>query len=71
MPLRGRSSLSEEAIYFVTTTVVRFLDIFVNEKACDIMIENMKYFRERYNYSILSYVILSPPRCTVAQIYKC
>jgi REP element-mobilizing transposase RayT len=58
MPLRGRNNLTEERIFFVTTTVVRFLNIFKLPAACQILIDNIKYYQKKYNYSVLAYVIM-------------
>ncbi len=58
MGRRGRSNLTEERIYFVTTTVVRFTPIFANHNYCDILISNIKHYREKYKFVVLSYVIM-------------
>jgi putative transposase len=58
MGRRGRTNLSEEHFFFVTSSVVRFLQIFQDEKVCDILINNLKYYREKYLYNILAYVIM-------------
>jgi putative transposase len=58
MGRRGRSNLIEERFYFVTTTVVRFTPIFINHRFCDILISNIKFYREKYKFIILGYVIM-------------
>ncbi len=58
MPTRGRNNLTEESIFFVTTTVVRFLRVFSNPAICDILIANLKYYQTVYKYEILAYVIM-------------
>ena len=58
MPTRGRNNLTEERIFFVTTTVVRFLNVFKDNNACDILINNIKYYQKLYNYTIQAYVIM-------------
>jgi len=58
MPTRGRNNLSEETIFFVTTTVVRFLKIFNNPAVCDILINNIKYYQNIYKYEVLAYSIM-------------
>ncbi len=55
---RGRNNLIEENIFFVTTTVVKFSNVFVNDKYCDILIHNIKHYQKRYNFTILAYVIM-------------
>jgi len=58
MGRRGRSNLTEERFYFVTTTVVRFTPIFSNQSFCDILISNIKHYREKYKFTTLGYVIM-------------
>lgn len=59
MSLRHRNSLTECSHFFVTTTVVEFLDIFLDTTACELLISNIKHYRERYKFIILSYVIMA------------
>ena len=58
MPLRGRNSLTGERYYFITTTVVRFLNVFEDNAVCDILIDNLKYYQNKYHFNILGYVIM-------------
>lgn len=58
MGRRGRNNLTEESIFFVTTTVIRFSNVFINDRYCQILIENIKYYQKRYNFTILAYVIM-------------
>jgi putative transposase len=58
MGRRGRSNLTEERFYFVTTTIVRFTPIFANFKFCEILISNIKHYREKYKFIVLGYVIM-------------
>jgi REP element-mobilizing transposase RayT len=58
MGRRGRNNLSEERFFFVTTTVVKFLPIFSNQHFCEILISNIKHYREKYNFVVLGYVIM-------------
>ena len=58
MGRRGRNNLTEERFYFVTTTVVRFTPIFTNYRFCDILISNIKHYREKYKFIVLGYVIM-------------
>lgn len=58
MGRRGRSNLTEERFYFVTTTVVRFTLIFTNHQYCEILISNIRYYKEKYKFTILGYVIM-------------
>jgi len=58
MGRRGRSNLTEERFYFVTTTVVKFTPLFTNQQFCDILISNIKHYREKYKFVVLSFVIM-------------
>ncbi|MBU1100104.1 MAG: transposase [Bacteroidetes bacterium] len=58
MPLRGRSNLTDESIFFVTTTVNNFQKVFSIEECCNVLINNIKHYQKRYNFSILAYVIM-------------
>ncbi len=58
MPLRGRTNLTEESFFFVTTTVVDFVNVFKDTKCCEVLISNIKHYQKRYNFDILAYVIM-------------
>ncbi len=58
MARRGRLSLTDESIFFVTTTVVRFTNIFTTDRYCDILVNNIKHYQKRYQFTILAYVIM-------------
>ena len=63
MALRGRSNLTEESFFFVTTTVVDFLKVFSDTKCCDALISNIKHYQKKYNFDILAYVIMPSHSC--------
>ena len=58
MGRRGRNNLAEERFFFVTTTVVKFLPIFSNQHFCEILISNIKHYRDKYKFVVLAYVIM-------------
>ena len=58
MGLRGREKLTEETFYFVTTTVVRFLPVFNEDKVKELLIKNIKFYQKKYQFKILGYVIM-------------
>ncbi len=58
MPLRGRTNFTEESFFFVTTTVVDFVNVFKDTKCCDALISNIKHYQKKYNFEILAYVIM-------------
>ena len=49
----------EGEIYFVTLTVVGWIDIFTRQKYADIIIENLKYCQVKEELKIYAYVIMS------------
>jgi len=49
MGRRGRLNLKEERFYFVTITVVRYINIFSYSPFCDILIENIKHIEKDIN----------------------
>lgn len=58
MGRRGRANLTDEHFFFVTTTVVRHIPIFEDHSFCDILIENIKFYQNRYRFEILAYIIM-------------
>lgn len=58
MGRRGRSNLTDEQFFFVTTTVVKFLPIFSDEINCNILINNIKFYQSKHLFDILGYVIM-------------
>jgi len=58
MSLRGRSYLTEETFFFVTTTIVKHYPLFRDDKYCDILVNNIKHYQETFKFEILAYVIM-------------
>jgi putative transposase len=58
MPLRGRSYADKEALWFVTTTIVSFTKVFTEERYFQIAIDNLNFYREKYKFLLLGYVIM-------------
>ncbi len=58
MGLRGRSNLTDESLFFVTTTIVNFTKVFVDDVYCDLLIKNIKHYQARYKFNIIAYVIM-------------
>jgi putative transposase len=58
MPLRGRSSADEEDLWFVTTTIVSFTKVFTEDRYFQIAIDNLRFYREKYKFLLLGYVIM-------------
>jgi len=67
MSRRGRNNLSEESIFFITTTVIKFANVFEDGKYCDLLIHNIKHYQKRYNFTILAYVIMPSHSCLPAR----
>ena len=58
MGRRGRANLIEEQFYFVTTTVVDWINVFTEDRYCDILVRNIKHYQQRYEFTILGYAIM-------------
>jgi len=58
MGLRGRNNLTNCTCFFITTTVLNFRNIFLDNYSCQLLIENIKHYQKKYNYSLLAYVIM-------------
>ncbi len=58
MGRRGRSNLSDESFFFVTTTVVKFVHVFDDPGCCDLLVRNIKHYQQRYKFVILGYAIM-------------
>ena len=58
MGRRGRANLIEEQFYFVTTTVVDRINVFTEDRYCDILVRNIRHYQKRYEFSVLGYVIM-------------
>jgi putative transposase len=58
MGRRGRNQLRLETRFFVTTTIVDHTRVFTNEGYCSILIRNIKYYQQRYRFTVLGYVLM-------------
>jgi len=58
MGLRGRNSLTNESVFFVTTTARNFIPAFEDHTNCDILVNNIKHYQMRYKFVVLAYVIM-------------
>uniref|UniRef100_A0A832G841 Transposase n=1 Tax=Ignavibacterium album TaxID=591197 RepID=A0A832G841_9BACT len=58
MGRRGRFNLTDESIFFVTTTVVGFARVFTKDTYCDLLIRNILHYQNKYHFTILAYVIM-------------
>ena len=58
MGLRGRTNFSDESFFFVTTSIINHFPIFKSYKYCDILVDNIRFYQNRYKFDILAYVIM-------------
>ena len=58
MGRRGRKNLDNETMFFVTTTVVDHTPVFRHNRFINIIIEVIKFYQKKYEFKILSYVIM-------------
>lgn len=59
--MRGRRRNNFERhgdLFFVTSTVVGFVKLFEMKSLCHIMIENLNYYQNRGDFTIIAYVIM-------------
>lgn len=59
--MRGRKRNNFERhgdLFFVTSTIVGFTKIFELKSMCDIMIENLNYYQNRGDFTIIAYVMM-------------
>ena len=45
-------------VYFVTTTVIDCTKIFIEDKYCQIIIDNLRFYREKYGFKLYSFVVM-------------
>ncbi len=50
---------NSDDIYFVTFTVVGWIDVFTNKKYADIIVENLNFYIENQGIEVFTYVIMS------------
>ena len=59
--MRSRDRKAYEAhgdVFFITSTVVGFLEIFRIPSLCEIMLGNLKFYSDRRDFTLLAYVIM-------------
>lgn len=44
--------------YFVTTTVVGYTKLFIKDKYCQIIIDNLKFYREKLGFKLYGFVVM-------------
>jgi REP element-mobilizing transposase RayT len=57
MGLRNRID-EPNCFYFLTTTVVEFLPVFTTEARCSIILDNLVFYRKKYDFKLIAYVIM-------------
>ena len=56
--MRSRYKVVQEGVYFVTSTVSGWIDIFCNSRHCQILIDEFKYRRDKKQMELYAYVIM-------------
>ncbi|MDD3049994.1 MAG: hypothetical protein PHR06_02500 [Candidatus Cloacimonetes bacterium] len=67
MRSRYRFFEDENALYFITLSIVGFIPIFTNKSYYDILISNMEFYRKRDGLNIFYYVIMDNHLHLIAQ----
>ncbi|MEW6196129.1 MAG: transposase [Bacteroidota bacterium] len=80
MGLRGRNYLTDELFFFVTTSILNFTKVFTTDAYCELLIKNIKYYQQKYQFEIIAYVIMpshfhwivkvDPKKGTISQIMR-
>jgi putative transposase len=56
---RNRNNFEKHGeVFFVTSTVVGFIEIFKIDSLCEIMIEKLRFYQDRGDFILLAYVIM-------------
>ena len=71
MALRGRNSLTDEIFYFVTTSIIQHVKIFSDHDCCDALINSIKYYKKKYQFDILAYVIMPSHFHWIVEVNPC
>ena len=58
MAIRGRNNLTGEIFFFITTTVIQHIQVFTEDEYSEVLIKNIKYYQEKFQFDILAYVIM-------------
>ena len=58
MGRRGRLNLTDESIFFVTTTIVEFTRVFLKDVYCDLLIKHIIHYQKKYHFNIIAFVIM-------------
>ena len=71
MSTRGGYNITDQhATYFLTLTVVGWVDLFTRKDLCDIIIESLEYCKEKKGLILNAYVIMSSHIHLVASVNK-
>ncbi|MDH4221975.1 MAG: transposase [candidate division Zixibacteria bacterium] len=57
MPLSNRKYFEGNG-YYITTSVKKFIKIFRERKYIDIILENLNFYRKKYGFKLIGYVIM-------------
>ncbi len=57
MPLSNRKYFERNG-YYITTSVNKFIKIFRERKYIDIILENLNFYRKKYGFKLIGYVIM-------------
>jgi REP element-mobilizing transposase RayT len=49
----------QEKLYFVTFTVIHWLDVFIRQEYCDIFLDSLRYCQKQKGLELCAYVIMS------------
>ena len=56
--MRSKYRIADNAVYFITSTVVEWMPVFTSKPYFDILVSSIQYCQEHKNLSVYAYVIL-------------
>lgn len=58
MGRRGRTNIERETFFFVTTSVIRRLPVFLDSDCCELLLKSIRYYQSKFLFGVLGYVIM-------------
>ncbi|MFH0991410.1 MAG: transposase [bacterium] len=58
MGLRRIYNTRENTAFFITTTITRFARVFVEDRYCNLLIQSIRQYQQRYKFLTLGFVVM-------------
>ena len=56
--MRSRYKVVQEGVYFITSTVIEWINMFNKDRYCNIIIDELKYRGDKKQMELYGYVIM-------------